>query len=289
MSRGSTRFPGLFDLAMRRPSLLQMIPAWIYLRMYGAYNDQLPCPFNGVDITSHLDKIEKVYSLLTDEDSKLTLLNVLMYRLTLNREYVIRAYSQTPQYFIEAFRGLGPEEIYVDCGAYTGDTYEMYCHFNEPPRHAYLFEPDRQNAHRLRENLKDLPEYSGINIIEKGVHKSTGSLCFRGKRGAGSSFTEDIPANSEALPVTSIDDAIDERITFLKMDIEGAEQNAITGAENRIAKDYPRLAISVYHSTSDLWEIPLMIQQKFPEYSTYMLRHHTTFFGDTILYVYRQG
>lgn len=95
MPRNSTRFPVLYDLAMRRPLLLQMLPAWVYLRIYGAYNEQLPCPFNGANIIAHLNEIEKTYALLGDEESKLTFLNVLMYRLTLNRDYAMRAYSQT--------------------------------------------------------------------------------------------------------------------------------------------------------------------------------------------------
>ena len=88
------------------------------------------------------------------------------------------------------------------------------------------------------------------------------------------------------LPVTSIDDAIKENISFIKMDIEGSEYKAIIGAQDHIRNDYPKLAICVYHSPEDLWEIPLMIHRMFPKYNKFELRHHSKDFRETVLYVY---
>ena len=71
--------------------------------------------------------------------------------------------------------------------------------------------------------------------------------------------------------------------TFIKMDIEGHEIPALYGVKNTIIKHKPKLAISIYHKGSDLWEIPLLIKSWIPEYKMY-IRHHSANFCDTVLY-----
>ena len=75
----------------------------------------------------------------------------------------------------------------------------------------------------------------------------------------------------------------DEDVTFIKMDIEGAERDALTGAAELIRRCRPELAICVYHAISDLWEIPLMIHDIEPSYRLYM-RHHTPLIYETVCY-----
>ena len=74
-----------------------------------------------------------------------------------------------------------------------------------------------------------------------------------------------------------------EAVSFIKMDIEGAERGALRGAEQLIRRYRPDLAICVYHSISDLFEIPLYIHSIVPEYRLY-LRHHTPVFCETVCY-----
>ena len=74
-----------------------------------------------------------------------------------------------------------------------------------------------------------------------------------------------------------------EDVSFIKMDIEGAERAALRGAEQLIRRCRPDLAICVYHSISDLFEIPLYIHSIVPEYCLY-LRHHTPVFCETVCY-----
>ena len=71
--------------------------------------------------------------------------------------------------------------------------------------------------------------------------------------------------------------------TFINMDIEGAELNALKGAENLIKKNKPDLAISVYHYPRHIWEIPLYLKSLNLEYKFY-LRNYTSFSYDTIVY-----
>ena len=84
--------------------------------------------------------------------------------------------------------------------------------------------------------------------------------------------------------VVRLDDAIcNARISFLKMDIEGAEPQALEGARQTILAQKPKLAICVYHHIKDLWEIPLFIKSLVLEYRIF-LRHHTTLDYETVCY-----
>ncbi|HSR11233.1 MAG TPA: FkbM family methyltransferase, partial [Thermodesulfobacteriota bacterium] len=85
------------------------------------------------------------------------------------------------------------------------------------------------------------------------------------------------------IEATSIDEEVGgEAVTFIKMDVEGAEIEAIRGAENTMRLHGPKLAISAYHNTSDLYEIPLLLRRIRPEYEVY-LRHFGNYFDDTVV------
>lgn len=288
MKKDDSRLPGwLFDFAVSNTCLLNAVPAIVYKKLYGMSPIYLPCPFNGERFLKNLNQYEKVYFLLKDEWSKLSYINVLMYRLTLNIEFLYRAYSMEPQYFINSFRGFDRNNTYVDCGAYVGDSFIEYCRYNSPPEDAFLFEPDQQNILKMKRNLIPYSQDSNIHYIEKGVYRNTGILYFASGKGV-SSYLSDVPVkNGLRIDVVSIDDVIEDKIGFIKMDIEGSEKDAIIGAKEHIKNEYPKLAISIYHSIDDLWEIPLMIHDMFPNYTMFELRHHTKYFGDTVLYVSR--
>ena len=82
-----------------------------------------------------------------------------------------------------------------------------------------------------------------------------------------------------------IDEAIAEgdKVTFIKMDVEGAELESLKGAEKTIRRDKPKLAICIYHKPEDMWTIPLYIKELVPEYKLY-IRHHSSGVCETVLY-----
>ena len=61
--------------------------------------------------------------------------------------------------------------------------------------------------------------------------------------------------------------------TLLKMDVEGAEREALAGAAQTIARWKPRLNIACYHRNEDLFALPLQVHALCPDYALY-LRHH---------------
>ena len=85
--------------------------------------------------------------------------------------------------------------------------------------------------------------------------------------------------------ITSVplDEVLKEPATFIKMDIEGAEYNALLGAEQMIRQHHPRLAICVYHSLEDYIRIPLLIRSFYHGYQFYF-RHHSVTSGESVFY-----
>jgi FkbM family methyltransferase len=100
----------------------------------------------------------------------------------------------------------------------------------------------------------------------------------------GNSFSSISEAGVVDGKVISLDKILDgEKVTFIKMDIEGAEMDALRGAKKTINNFKPKLAICIYHSTEDLWRIPLYIKKIVPDYKIY-IRHHTNLLYETVCY-----
>ena len=100
--------------------------------------------------------------------------------------------------------------------------------------------------------------------------------------GDGSSICED---GDIVIEVNAIDEMVDRPVTFIKMDIEGSEYDAIVGASRIIKENIPTLAICVYHKREDLIEIPKLIMSITGEdaYNFY-IRHHQTNLTELVLY-----
>ena len=98
--------------------------------------------------------------------------------------------------------------------------------------------------------------------------------------GSVSAITED---GDIEIQVDALDSLVDDRISFIKMDIEGAESMAIDGARNTILRNHPRLAICVYHKDEDFWKIPEQIFSIRDDYNIY-LRHYTEGVAETVMF-----
>jgi hypothetical protein len=101
-------------------------------------------------------------------------------------------------------------------------------------------------------------------------------------RVGGDKFDEAI-INYIRRPVTTIDAKISGPVSFIKMDLEGWEMNAIAGAKQCISNNHPKLAIAVYHNAADFWKIPELILSMRSDYDLY-LRHYTEGWSETVMY-----
>ncbi len=234
------------------------------------------------EIELHKDNYNSMYKLLADTKSKLVFDAIIRYRTTLDLFYPTSVCTSN-QWF-EFFKP-GPHVI-VDGGAYNGDTAIGFTTRCPEYKSIYLFEPCQKLSDESKKRLstKNNIHYCacGLSNESKMVRMENGGL-------PGGKILENIypmeyqnfPGN-ETTYLETLDEYVKEKITFIKLDIEGSEKKAILGAENHIRDDKPNMAIAVYHKPEDLWEIPLLIANM-GNYKFY-LRHHTQFYHETVLY-----
>lgn len=171
-------------------------------------------------------------------------------------------------------------EIFVDGGCYDGENSRMFAEWaGNAKKTIYAFEPDETNFKNCQKVLKGIDGVS-CELIPKGLWSSEGVLDFRASANEGSKFSK---GGETHIPVTSLDMAIGGEATFIKMDIEGAEYEALKGAENLIRRYKPKLAVSAYHKAEDVWELPRLILSFNTEYVFY-LRHYSLSSEETVLY-----
>ncbi len=176
------------------------------------------------------------------------------------------------------------DEVFVDVGAFDGQTSAMFVQWAEKYRKIFALEPDPLNKEKCQRTLESIgAEYE---ILPFGAWDKSEQLSFvSGLNGASHVGDNGIKATESQIEikVDKLDNLIHEKVSFIKMDIEGAEINALKGAEKTIKGYKPKLAICVYHKKEDIWEIPKLILSYVPEYKLY-LRHYSPFKDETVLY-----
>lgn len=228
------------------------------------------------DVTLHAQQWRAVFDRLADDESRQVFNDVLHYRLT-GDHTVLANYSFRPQeQYFEDFMDF-EREVFVDAGGFDGDTTEQFCRRYPDYRQVYLFEPSPQNIALARQRLAG---FEHIEFIEKGVSDSEGTLYFNANEGSSSAVTLE---GDSAIHVTTIDACIASEVSFIKMDLEGWEINALKGAAQHIARERPKLAIAVYHRPSDMWGIFNLVDSYAPGYRIY-LRHYTESWTETVMF-----
>ncbi len=173
-------------------------------------------------------------------------------------------------------------EVFVDGGCYDGENSLMFAKWADSAKKMiYAFEPDKDNVKNCERILEQIGK-DGVSyqLIQKGLWSSNKVLKFSADSNEGSRLAED---GAVHVPVTSLDSVMNHEVTFIKMDIEGAEYEALTGAKRLIQKYKPKLAISVYHKIEDIWELPQLILSMQADY-TFYLRHYSLSSEETVLY-----
>lgn len=228
------------------------------------------------DIDVNLEKWSSVFENLADVESRTVLNDVLHYRLTADHTALAKYKFRPMEQYFEEFMEFD-KEIFVDAGGFDGDTTEQFCLRYPNYKKVYLFEPSKNNIESAKKRLN---QFHSINFIEKGVSNEPGVLYLNSKEGSSCMVS---PTGVSEINVTTIDLHIAEKVSFIKMDLEGWEINAIHGARNHIINDHPKLAIAVYHKSSDIWSIFDLVRNLRKDYKIY-LRHYTESWTETIMF-----
>ena len=186
------------------------------------------------------------------------------------------------QYFdlpcLEQYREA--HEIFVDGGCYDGANSVRFVEWaGESEKTVYAFEADEKNAGKCRTVLGQI-EGAECHLIEKGMWSGDTVLGCCSKANEASGLAE---SGQQRIQVTGLDSVVKGKVTFIKMDIEGAEYEALKGAKNIISTHHPKLAVSIYHKDEDIWELPQLILSFYPDYRFY-LRHYSLSSEETVLY-----
>lgn len=179
-------------------------------------------------------------------------------------------------------------EVVIDGGAYDGDTLAQWLAADGPTFVRWLaVEPHPVSASRFRDRVATMPEdiRRRVTLSECALGKESGRAWFaRTASESSAAVPEGSIASHHRVDVSTVDSAsYTNPPTLLKLDIEGAELDAIAGARKTIRAHRPVVAACVYHTPDHLWRVPLAIHALMPDAKFY-LRPHMAEGWDTVCY-----
>jgi FkbM family methyltransferase len=230
------------------------------------------------NILQHGEDIAAAFELLCDDSSRQSYADQLQLRLRSDFDCV-GAPLASDQYFPGLF-SLSSDECFVDCGSYTGDTIQSFISQTDNCfRKVIAFEADPAVSGGLQTFINDIGIRAALHNTVVGAHN--GVVHFAGDGIGGGRITA---ASGCEVPCVCLDNALSrERVTFIKMDIEGAELQALEGAHRIIRRDRPVLAVCGYHKPDHLWRVLASLRNLAPD-SALFVRSHCADGLDTVCY-----
>lgn len=228
------------------------------------------------------DAIRGAFSLWADDASRREFIAQLRWRLLADFAALPTPVGHA-MYFPDDLVDVQPEEGFIDCGAYDGDTIRtLLCRGQITDGQIVAFEPDAANFQQLQRYVAALPAplRERISLRQAAV----GARSCKVEFDATGTEASAVGRGGVVVDCVALDEAlIDLKPTYIKMDIEGSELEAVTGAAGIINASQPVLAICVYHHQDHLWRIPAALADLTDEYQ-YYLRPHVLEGWDLVCY-----
>ncbi len=265
-------FEGEFILAVAFATCIPEVMNHIY-SLCGKYRVLVPCVpvfgneiFNREFIERNEAQINAAYDLF-EECSKEIFAGCVNFMFGGELDVLRKITTEKDEVFRSAF-SMGQNENFLDLGAYKGDTIEEFLHYcGGEYGEIIALEPDRRTFRKLCAYLENVPR---SQAYQKAIYNESTTLIFSSKAGRQSAISD----TGEAIEAATVDElCMGKNITYIKMDVEGAESAAIDGAEETLKNQKPKLNIALYHKSDDIFELPLKIAKINPEYKFYLRRH----------------
>lgn len=204
-----------------------------------------------------------------------------------------KLYSPDQYFAIPEFCKIRTDEVFVDAGAFCGDIVDTYVSrrlglFGK----IYAFEPGRRQYAAMQIRTERLRKEWALDdeqiiCINAAVGEKNGFCSFTTVEDniATSRINMLANENENSIPIYQLDKYIDGKADFIKADVEGSELALLKGSKNIIKEYRPKLAVCLYHTPFDLFEIPEYIKKLVPEYHM-EVKHHSYDTGETVLYAY---
>jgi len=222
-------------------------------------------------------KFDNIYNLLADEKSKQTFADVIKYKISGKLSYLFNCETETDEPY-NSFLKLQSGESFLDLGAYNGDTALEFAARNPNYGKIIAVEPDKKTFKKLIHNTESLANTECHNLC---ISDFTGMGHFGMKAGRNSS----VSVEGALTPFSTVDDLLENgKIDFIKMEVEGEELKAISGAEQTIKNYKPKMLISCYHRTEDLISLPEKVLGIRNDYKIYIRHFASLPAWDTVYY-----
>lgn len=252
---------------------------------FAAYSD-LPVkpvafwPAFASDFRANRDKYEVVRDKLSDKISQKVFDDLVRFRLHGDLS-AMADYEFDPQgQYFEDFLELQPlGESFIDVGSYDGQTSLEFARRVQEFESILAFEPSHVSFPVVQSALSGLSS-ERTQVLPFALGSAASTQRFSAEDGSASRVSKDGQA---VVTVVTLDSLDLNAGSFMKMDIEGGEVEALRGARETIRRLQPRLAISVYHKFDDLWRVPEVVDQAGVKYRLF-LRHYTEGIDETVMF-----
>ncbi|NMM61482.1 FkbM family methyltransferase [Clostridium sp. P21] len=237
-------------------------------------------------IFNNIDKIKSVLDILNDDISKETFMAIINHRLTYDFGILNNTVNEEEEYFPDDLLKLNDNEVFIDAGAYIGDTISEFIYkVDNKFKKIYAFEPDKKSYDQMVNFIKTKKIESKVICKEGGLHSENKVIQFDECNTVRSKIDN---KGLKSIKVYNLDEFKfdnDDIPTIIKMDIEGSEMDALLGAKKIITQYKPKMAICIYHKADDLWNIPLYIKSLCSDYKIYIRHYSSISLAETICYV----
>ena len=268
----------VYTSAPVRKQLLEMGLRVLSFPQLGWSHPNALLPHGAVDlpgiIQSEAADVLRASGIWGDDISRREYLGQLKWRTSLDSSVLPDHFPPEGIYFPDDLVATSPHEVFVDCGAFDGDSVRAFLQ----RKRSFLgqiiaIEPDPQNCQNLKHYLATLPETVRANA--SALQVALGSEARRVRFSATGTAGSAVGDGMAEVDCATLDGILRNGgvATFIKMDVEGAEHEALLGAREVITRTAPVLAICLYHRPEDLWQIPLLIKSLTDQYRLFLRRY----------------
>lgn len=261
------------EVRYRSMSIVETVYSFFDLMGFGWH-------INDEKIDMYADTINAMYNIFDDDTSRESFAGYLKSRYFGSWTH-IQPYICEKMYFPD-FIELSGDESFIDCGAFDGDTLKLFSKKISTWDNYFAFEPSIKPYDTLC-NYIAANKLENVHTYKIGVWNKKTTLSFV----EGNDISRIVEGEYDGgikIKVDALDNICENvPVTYIKMDLEGSELDALEGAKNTILKNKPKLAISIYHKCSHLVDIYKFLSGLNLEYK-FNFRIHTKVGSDAVLY-----
>ena len=220
---------------------------------------------------ANYEEIVRAYHALADDDSKRFFANIVNYKLTGKLKFLEASYISKEQMY-QLIGGDNFTNI-IDAGAYNGDTIRDVKAYFSNLKKVYAIEPDSKTFKKLVKYTEAENDIS-VECINAAVFDKNGEAAFStsANRNSSISSTTSYQHKDDVVKTVTIDSIANEKIDYIKYDVEGAEIEALIGSDKTIRRDKPVLLVSAYHRSCDIFSLINHLKENYPFYDLHLLR-----------------